>query len=84
MPDFVMLARLSTETIQVRVHVRNDGQGYASSMPHKPGSFGLSGMQERAALAGGTVIVQSAPREGTTIMARFPLAPDAWMVSPLH
>ncbi|MFN0302087.1 MAG: MASE3 domain-containing protein [Burkholderiales bacterium] len=77
----VILARTDSE---VRVHVRDDGQGFSSGMPHKPGSFGLSGMQERAALAGGTVIVQSAPGEGTTIMARFPLAPDERMDRLLH
>ncbi len=69
----VTLARTDSE---VRVHVRDDGRGFAADMPHKSDSFGLFGMQERAALAGGIVIVQSAPGEGTAIMARFPLAPD--------
>jgi signal transduction histidine kinase len=66
------------------VHIRDDGQGFSSDMPHKSGSFGLSGMHERAALAGGIVTVQSAPGEGTTIMARFPLAPDDRMDPALH
>jgi len=38
-------------------------------------SMGLLGMQERAALVGGTIEIASAPAQGTAIRVRLPLAP---------
>ena len=40
-------------------------------------SLGLLGMQERAALVGGTLHLESAPGRGTTVYVRIPLAPHA-------
>ena len=37
--------------------------------------FGLLGMQERAALVGATLHIESAPGEGTTILVRMPTTP---------
>jgi signal transduction histidine kinase len=37
--------------------------------------FGLLGMQERAALVGATIQIESAPGEGTTIFVRTPTMP---------
>ncbi|HKS27162.1 MAG TPA: CheR family methyltransferase [Pyrinomonadaceae bacterium] len=39
--------------------------------------MGLIGMRERAALVGGTVEIESAPDEGTTIFVRVPMKTDA-------
>ena len=36
-------------------------------------SLGLAGMQERAALVGGKVTIQSSPGQGTLIEAKLPL-----------
>lgn len=61
----------------VRVRIRDDGRGFdperlrqsqASSRP----PLGLAGMQERAALLGGAVTVNSAPGQGTSIEAFVP------------
>jgi signal transduction histidine kinase len=61
----------------MRATVRDDGCGFdldrirviqSSSRP----SLGLAGMQERAALLGGTVAVQSRPGQGTLIEAFIP------------
>jgi signal transduction histidine kinase len=38
------------------------------------GGMGVVGMRERAALVGGNLLIQSAPGEGTTVQAVFPLA----------
>jgi PAS domain S-box-containing protein len=65
--------RLTRTDGEVRLDIRDDGQGFATTMPHKAGSFGLFGMQERAMLLGGKLTVQSTPGEGTTISARFPV-----------
>jgi signal transduction histidine kinase len=68
---------LGFETGGMRVVVRDDGRGFelnrirlqqSSSRP----SLGLAGMQERAALLGGSVSVQSRPGQGTSIEAFIP------------
>lgn len=57
---------------RVEVVVRDDGIGFE---PRRPRSgFGLAGMRERVALAGGTLEVLSAPGNGTTIRASLPFA----------
>ena len=68
---------LDFEDHHMRVRVRDDGRGFdldhvkavqSSSRP----SLGLAGMQERAALLGGRVSVQSRPGQGTLVEASIP------------
>jgi signal transduction histidine kinase len=68
---------LDFEEQQIRVRVLDDGRGFdldrvkilqSSSRP----SLGLAGMQERAALLGGSVSIQSRPGQGTLIEALIP------------
>lgn len=54
----------------LRVRVADDGAGFDPGAPHQ--GFGLVAMRERVALAGGTLELQSAPGEGTTIAAVLP------------
>jgi signal transduction histidine kinase len=55
----------------VCVVVRDDGTGFD---PVENGSgFGLLGMRERAELLGGTLSIESAPGEGTTVSAELPV-----------
>ena len=56
----------------LQVAVRDDGVGFDADRWLRTG-LGLVGMSERAALAGGTFEVESAPGAGTTVRARFPL-----------
>jgi two-component system sensor histidine kinase UhpB len=57
--------------------VRDDGRGFdvAEAQRHaiRGGSQGLLSMQERVALAEGDLQIDSAPRRGTAVRARFPL-----------
>ncbi|MBL8327015.1 MAG: sensor histidine kinase [Rubrivivax sp.] len=46
--------------------VRDDGHGFDTTAPH-PGHYGLAHMHERAALLGGTLRLDSAPGEGTSV-----------------
>jgi PAS domain S-box-containing protein len=59
--------------------VEDDGVGFdpetAKGQPCGK-RLGLVGMQERAALAGGTLDLESRPGCGTTVIARFPIAGD--------
>jgi signal transduction histidine kinase len=59
--------------------VEDNGCGFdAEAMmtsAHVERSLGLLGMQERAALVGGTLHLESAPGRGATVFVRIPLAP---------
>jgi signal transduction histidine kinase len=56
----------------LRVWVRDDGVGFAANAPHEQvasgNGFGLVSLRERARLAGGTLQVESAPGEGTSVV----------------
>jgi PAS domain S-box-containing protein len=59
---------------QVSLIIEDDGVGFdqgTAGAPHQ--GFGLLGMQERAALVGATVQIESAAGEGTTIIVRMPM-----------
>ncbi|HYC51673.1 MAG TPA: triple tyrosine motif-containing protein [Gemmatimonadaceae bacterium] len=49
------------------IAVRDDGRGFEPTQPRPTGHWGLVGMQERASALGATLIVTSAPHEGTEV-----------------
>ena len=55
----------------VLLDVRDDGTGFAPDATAR--GFGLPGMRERLAGVGGTLVVESAPGEGTAISASVPV-----------
>jgi two-component system sensor histidine kinase UhpB len=62
------------------LRVRDDGEGFDPGVVARTGSengggLGLSGMAERARLAGGELQVLSAPGGGTSVIGRFPRGP---------
>jgi signal transduction histidine kinase len=54
----------------LRVRVSDEGCGFDPNAASD--GFGLVGMRERIGLAGGTLELQSAPGDGTTIVAELP------------
>ncbi|MDF2580581.1 MAG: hypothetical protein K0S49_2160, partial [Microbacterium sp.] len=58
----------------LRLVVEDDGRGFDVSSPRT--GYGLDGMSDRVALAGGTVEVAAAAGAGTTLSIRLP-APTA-------
>jgi signal transduction histidine kinase len=69
---------LERRSDQVWLIVEDDGVGFdMAKMDGDLGGFGLLGMQERAALVGATLQIESAPGEGTTIYVRMPTTPVA-------
>ena len=58
------------------VEVRDDGCGFDPAASVTPGHYGLLGLRERARLAGGTLEIASAPRQGTTVRLWLPLSTD--------
>src|ERR1700722_13656548 len=59
-----------TETDQLILTVTDDGRGMDRSA--RTTGFGLSGMRERAEMAGGTFLVESAPGRGMSFRATVP------------
>ncbi|GAA1699582.1 sensor histidine kinase [Microbacterium sediminicola] len=60
------------EADTVRMDVEDDGIGFAPDAVRT--GFGLDGLQDRVALAGGEVTVRSAPGEGSTLTIVLPAA----------
>jgi signal transduction histidine kinase len=80
-PDKITVAVTDYPTTVV-VAVTDDGRGFDPKLAER--SFGLIGMEERVALAGGTLRVESAPGEGTEVRAELPLGPDQEGASDSH
>jgi signal transduction histidine kinase len=59
---------------KIRLRIRDDGAGFREDRALlKPGSFGLAGMRERAALLGGTLTIRTAPGKGTEVRLDLPV-----------
>lgn len=56
----------------LRIDVRDWGKGFDVDTARE-GCYGLEGVQERARLLGGNVVMRSAPGQGTQIIAELPL-----------
>lgn len=70
----VLLERRGHDIVAI---VEDNGKGFDfEAARHKPErGMGLASMQERAALVGGEMQVESAPGEGTTLFIRMPVHP---------
>ncbi|MGD9953504.1 MAG: PAS domain-containing sensor histidine kinase [Burkholderiales bacterium] len=66
---------LAQENGEIRVEIEDDGRGLAPEDLAKSRSLGLKGMRERVAYYGGTLEIGRAPRGGTRLQLRMPLAP---------
>lgn len=58
-----------------QLSIEDDGQGFDVPDPShlvQEGNFGLMGMQERAALHGGTLTIESVPQQGTIVSVEIP------------
>jgi signal transduction histidine kinase len=56
----------------VSMSICDDGVGLPASGRHKPGSFGLVGVEERVKILNGTFSASSAPGKGTSICVSIP------------
>jgi signal transduction histidine kinase len=67
--------RREGDVFELAIH--DDGVGFdvpaARAQAAQGGSLGLLGMQERVLLMGGEIKIDSAPNQGSRILARFPL-----------
>ncbi len=60
--------RLLYQTTKLTIEIRDNGIGFdMSRLSKQHGHYGLTGLQERACLAGGTLLIESTPGHGTVI-----------------
>jgi signal transduction histidine kinase/CHASE1-domain containing sensor protein len=83
-------AQASRVRIELRVErgwvwmtVADNGIGLHASGRHKPGSFGLVGIEERINILGGTFDVTSTPGDGTTVHVSVPAFGDTTVPAAL-
>jgi signal transduction histidine kinase len=69
-----MWIRVIEEDDDIVLELRDNGRGFDTTQPGPEGHFGMSMMRERAQIGGGSLEVESAPGQGTTINVRFPIA----------
>jgi PAS domain S-box-containing protein len=71
---------LLADAEKIRLSVADDGRGFALSSeleePVKMAGIGLTGMYERLETMGGSLEVQSAPGQGTTLIASVPIVEE--------
>jgi PAS domain S-box-containing protein len=67
-----LTVRISMETGSVRLEIHDNGQGITGAQLSHSASVGILGMQERARLLGGELIVRGSPGKGTTVTVRIP------------
>ena len=65
---------LAQENGTLHLEIEDDGRGIAAEDLGKASSLGLKGMRERIAYYGGSLEVARAPRGGTRLRVRMPLA----------
>jgi len=67
---------MTVDTFEAVAKISDDGHGFDPSATMRDKHFGLASMRERAALLGGTVLIHSQLRHGTTVEIRIPLPPS--------
>jgi signal transduction histidine kinase len=65
---------VAQEGEHIVLRLQDNGTGFDSTAPGPEGHYGMAMMRERAKVGGGSLDVQSAVGQGTTITVRFPIA----------
>ena len=66
------LVTLQTTDEALELHIADDGRGFDESAARRRGGLGLTSIDERVRLVGGTVHVDTSPGHGTRISVRVP------------
>ncbi|HEU0055250.1 MAG TPA: GAF domain-containing sensor histidine kinase, partial [Longimicrobium sp.] len=72
-----VVVRLEQAEEGVRLSVADDGRGFDPEALAPGQSFGITGMRERAARAGGALEIESAPGRGTVVSVRVAHPPSS-------
>jgi signal transduction histidine kinase len=65
--------RLLEESGEIQLIVSDSGKGFDIATATQDRGLGITSMQERVRLVGGTIVIDSKPMAGTTIHVRVPL-----------
>ena len=68
--------KIVEESGRVVVEIRDNGRGFDADSAIPSGHYGLLGLRERARLAGGQLVVESEPGEGTRVVMSIPVEED--------
>jgi len=63
---------IDVSSVQIKVRVKDDGMGFSPEEKAWEQHYGVMGMKERIAQAGGTLHIRSRPHEGTEVVAILP------------
>jgi len=64
--------RLAASPGEIRLSVRDSGKGFEIASARQSRGLGLTSMQERVRLVGGTIVIDSKPLAGTAIHVSVP------------
>jgi len=67
---------LAENSGEIHLNVSDSGKGFDIKAARRRRGLGLTSMQERVRLVGGTIAIESKPTGGTTIHVRVPLASE--------
>jgi signal transduction histidine kinase len=65
---------LEWQSDKIVIIIEDDGVGIDMEKARETGHLGLIGMQERAEMLGGKLVVDSTPQVGTTLVVEIPYA----------
>jgi signal transduction histidine kinase len=68
---------LAERSNELHLKIRDSGRGFDIEEAMRGSGLGLTSMQERARLVGGTIAVESKPMQGTSIHVRIPIQAKA-------
>lgn len=68
--------RLTRESNGIQVTISDDGQGFDARARERRQGLGLTSIQERVRLAGGTVTILSEAKKGTRVRVEIPVRPS--------
>jgi PAS domain S-box-containing protein len=69
--------QLAAHSGGIHLIVSDSGKGFDVKAPGQRKGLGLTSMQERVRLVGGTIVIDSKPQAGTTIQVRVPIEAKA-------
>ena len=69
-------AQLQEESGEIHLIVSDSGSGFDVKAPGRNRGLGVTSMQERVRLVGGTIVIDSEPEAGTTIQVRVPIGAE--------
>ena len=72
-PAAAVRVQLSLDDRELKLVIEDSGPGFDIHGARRRGGLGLLSMNERARLAGGTLVIETQPGDGTRLTVRLPV-----------